>query len=159
APTSCSRRAASAPVAARSNPSETFCGTKFHFEKIAVGTPPAPTYNRLSLHHERSSSEGAEGEGVTTSDREVVAALQQGIAERIGTPRYPLWFDRNTKFTWADDLLTVGVPNHFYQEWLQTTFADAVRAAAAEALERPMQVRFVIDPELFRAARKEQEAG
>jgi chromosomal replication initiator protein len=34
-----------------------------------------------------------------------------------------------------------------------------VRAAASEALERPMQVRFVIDPELFRAARKEQEAG
>jgi chromosomal replication initiator protein len=96
---------------------------------------------------------------VTTSDREVVAALRRGIAERIGEPRYNLWFDKNTKFTWENDLLTVGVPNHFYQEWLQNTFADAVRAAAGEALERPMQVRFVIDPELFRAARREQEAG
>jgi chromosomal replication initiator protein len=96
---------------------------------------------------------------VTTSEHEVVAALRQGIADRIGEPRFLLWFDKNTKFTWTDDLLSVGVPNHFYQEWLQNTFLEAVRAAASEALERPMQVRFVIDPELFRAARKEQEAG
>ncbi len=93
---------------------------------------------------------------MTTSDREVVAALGQAIARRIGEPRYNLWFDRNTKFTWDDGLVTVGVANHFIQEWLQSRFADEVRAAAGDVLARPVQVRFVIDPELFQAARRAQ---
>jgi chromosomal replication initiator protein len=93
---------------------------------------------------------------LTASEREVVASLGQAIAQRIGEPRYNLWFSRSTKFTWADDQLVVGVPNHFYQEWLQNTFADAVRAAAHAVLGRPMQVRFAIDPELFQAARQAQ---
>jgi chromosomal replication initiator protein len=93
---------------------------------------------------------------LTASEREVVASLGQAIAQRIGEPRYNLWFARNTKFTWTDDQLVVGVPNHFYQEWLQSTFADAVHAAALEVLGRTLQVRFVIDPVLFQAARKAQ---
>ncbi len=93
-----------------------------------------------------------------TTDREVVAALGSAIARRIGEPRYNLWFAPNTKFSWEEGLLTVGVPNHFFQEWLQNTFGEAVRAAAAEVLGRPMQVRFTIDPELFQAARRAQAA-
>jgi len=93
---------------------------------------------------------------LTASEREVVAALGQAIAQRIGEPRYNLWFARNTKFTWIDERLVVGVPNHFYQDWLQNTFAEAVRSAAHEVLGRPMQVSFTIDPELFQAARQAQ---
>ncbi|HXG10625.1 MAG TPA: chromosomal replication initiator protein DnaA [Gemmataceae bacterium] len=95
---------------------------------------------------------------MTSSDRDVVAALEQAIIQRIGEPRYQLWFARHTKFTWEDNLLVVGVPNRFFQEWLQNTFAEAVRAAATEVLDQPMQVRFAIDAELFQAARKEQAA-
>jgi chromosomal replication initiator protein len=93
---------------------------------------------------------------VTTSKREVVAALQQAIARRIGEPRYQLWFPDKTKFTWHDEKLIVGVPNHFYQEWLQKQFADAVRAAAGDVIGQLVQVEFVIDPELFQAARREE---
>jgi chromosomal replication initiator protein len=93
---------------------------------------------------------------LTNSERDVVAALEQMIAQRVGDKRYDFWFARNTKLTWEDDQLVVGVPNHFFQEWLQNTFAAAVRAAASEVLGRPMAVRFVIDPELFRAARQAQ---
>jgi chromosomal replication initiator protein len=93
---------------------------------------------------------------LTASEREVVASLSQAIAQRIGEPRYNLWFARNTKFTWDEQRLVVGVPNHFYQDWLQNTFAEAVRSAAQEVLGRPVQVCFTIDPELFRAARQAQ---
>jgi chromosomal replication initiator protein len=89
-------------------------------------------------------------------DREVVAALRQAIAQRIGEPRFQFWFAANTKFAWHDEVLVVGVPNHFYQEWLARTFGEAVRLAAAEVLGRPMQVEFNIDPELFQAARRAQ---
>jgi chromosomal replication initiator protein len=95
---------------------------------------------------------------LTTSDREVVAALEQAIAQRVGEPRYNLWFHRHTKFTWQDDQLTVGVPNLHFQDWLDRTFGDAVRAAAAEVFGQPMQVRFAIDAELFQQARREQAA-
>ncbi|HLJ91731.1 MAG TPA: DnaA N-terminal domain-containing protein, partial [Gemmataceae bacterium] len=95
---------------------------------------------------------------MTASEREIVASLGKAIAQRIGEPRYNLWFTRNTKFMWNGDHLVVGVPNHFYQEWLQSTFAEAVRDAAHEILGRPMQIRFAIDPELFQAARHAQAA-
>jgi len=96
---------------------------------------------------------------VTTSEGEVVAALQQAIAQRIGEPRYQLWFPDKTKFTWHDEQLIVGVPNHFYQEWLKKQFADVVRAAAGDVTGQPVQVKFVIDAELFQAARREEAAA
>ena len=96
---------------------------------------------------------------MATGECAVAASLREAIARRIGAPRYQLWFEPHTRFSWQDDQLLVGVPNHFFQEWLQTTFADAVRSAAAEVLGRPMQVRFAIDPELFRASRQAQVQG
>jgi chromosomal replication initiator protein len=94
---------------------------------------------------------------LTTCDIEVVAALGQDIAQRIGEPRFNFWFDGNTKFTLNEETLTVGVPNLFFQDWLQNTFGDAVRAAAGEVLGRPIRVDFTIDPQLFQKSRKAQE--
>jgi chromosomal replication initiator protein len=94
-----------------------------------------------------------------TSDREVVAALEHAIAQRIGEPRFNLWFARRTTFDWQEGQLTVGVPNLHFQEWLQRRFADAVRTAAREVLGANLAVRFVIRPELFQAAREEQAAA
>jgi chromosomal replication initiator protein len=92
------------------------------------------------------------------SERDVVAALGEMISQRVGEKRYELWFAKNTKLSWEDDQLVVGVPNRFFQEWLQSTFAEHVHAAASELLGRPMQVRFGIDAELFQAARRAQDA-
>jgi chromosomal replication initiator protein len=96
------------------------------------------------------------GDVVVICDREVVAALEQAIVRRIGMPRYKLWFEGHTHFRWQDDQLTVGVPNRHFEEWLNKTFGPAVTTAAMEVFARPMQVRFVIDPQLFQAARREQ---
>lgn len=88
-----------------------------------------------------------------TSERHTVTALGHAIAERIGEPRYRLWFDGKTKFTWDESHFVVGVPNRFYQEWLQKTFADEVAAAAEDVLGANMPVRFAIDPQLYQASR------
>jgi chromosomal replication initiator protein len=95
---------------------------------------------------------------VTTSEREVVGALAQAIAKRIGEPRYKLWFPDKTTLAWHDDEVMVGVPNHFYQEWLKNQFADAIGAAAGSLTGRAATVKFVIDPQLFQAARREEAA-
>jgi chromosomal replication initiator protein len=89
-------------------------------------------------------------------ERELVAALEQAVVRRIGEPRYRLWFDRHTRFSWDEEQLTVGVPNRHFEEWLQKTFHNALAAAAREVFGRALAVRFVIDPRLFQAARREQ---
>jgi chromosomal replication initiator protein len=98
----------------------------------------------------------AVGKPSTISERELTTALEQAVVRRIGEPRYRLWFDRHTRFSWDDNQLTVGVPNRHFEEWLHKTFHDALTAAAREVFGRALTVRFVIDPRLFQAARREQ---
>jgi len=93
---------------------------------------------------------------LTTSDHDVVAALGEDIARRIGEPRYKLWFAHKTKFSWQDDQLVVGVANHFVQEWLEKKFVDDVANSVRSVLGRPFKVRFAIDPHLFQEARRHQ---
>ncbi len=90
------------------------------------------------------------------AETEWTAALEKAVMRRIGEPRYRLWFDRHTRFCWDADQLTVGVPNRHFEEWLHKTFHDALAAAACEVFGRTLSVRFVIDPQLFQAARREQ---
>jgi chromosomal replication initiator protein len=106
--------------------------------------------------HTRAIPRGncAPGGPLKTCERHVVLALEQAIAERIGAARFQLWFHDKTRFSWDERELLVGVPNRFCLEWLEKTFAAAVRAAAAAALGPDLQVRFAIDPELYQAARR-----
>jgi chromosomal replication initiator protein len=90
----------------------------------------------------------------TTYD--VVAVLAQAISQRIGEPRYNLWFQGKTKFLCNEDQLTIGVPNLFLQDWLQKKFAADVRAAVDEVLGVHAALRFHIDPQLFQADRAQQ---
>ncbi len=88
--------------------------------------------------------------------QDVAAALGRVLCQRIGEPRYDLWFKNKTRLVVADDKLEVGVPNRFYQDWLQKTFAEDVAESALEVLGRKLPVVFVIDPKLFQAQRQEQ---
>jgi chromosomal replication initiator protein len=82
-----------------------------------------------------------------------VAALAQTLCRRIGSPRFDLWFQGKTKFALHNDHLAVGVANLLLQDWLGKTFGAELQAAIAEVVGHPLSVRFVIDPELFQAAR------
>jgi chromosomal replication initiator protein len=93
---------------------------------------------------------------VTVQTRDAITALTDAISRRIGEQRYLLWFARHTHFDCQEDLLVVGVPNRHFQEWLERTFADAVRESAAEVFGQPIEICFRIAPDLFQAARREQ---
>lgn len=87
----------------------------------------------------------------------VLDALKQSLIARINAERYRIWFQNRTVFSVADDQLIVGVPNLHVQEWLQSQFQRDLQTAAVEVLGRTMDVRFRIDPVLFRAIRAEQQ--
>jgi chromosomal replication initiator protein len=79
--------------------------------------------------------------------------LAAAIAQRISEGRFNLWFRDHTRFVHLGDSVVIGVPNLYFQEWLQGTFGSEVRAAAAEVVGSPIAVRFAIDAELFQAQR------
>ena len=83
--------------------------------------------------------------------------LAAAIARRISEPRYNLWFRDHTRFVPVGDGVIVGVPNLYFQDWLQKTFGADVRAAATEVLGSKATVRFAIDADLFQA-KEEPEA-
>jgi chromosomal replication initiator protein len=87
---------------------------------------------------------------------EAMRALEASLCQRIGEPRFKLWFTDKTKLACVGDELTVGVPNLLQQDWLSKTFGADIRAAATEVLGRPVAIRFVIDAELFQAARQRE---
>jgi chromosomal replication initiator protein len=90
------------------------------------------------------------------STADVTAALTQALSERIGEERYGLWFRDKTKLSVDEGRLRVGVPNHFYQEWLEKTFGAELQAVADRLLGQGQPVAFALDPELFRAARQRE---
>jgi chromosomal replication initiator protein len=94
---------------------------------------------------------------VTVGERNLIQALELAISQRISEPRYKLWFEGRTRFHWDDDQLTVGVPNRHFGEWVEKNFGAATVAAAQEVFGQGMHVRFVIDPQLFQEARREQD--
>ncbi|MCI0379887.1 MAG: DnaA/Hda family protein [Gemmataceae bacterium] len=104
---------------------------------------------------------------------DLLAALGLALCQRIGEKRYAFWIEGKTKLIWEPltpdpspegrgeferkpPELVVGVPNHFYQDWLEKKFGSEFHAAARAVLGDEAQVRFVIDAELFRAARHKE---
>jgi chromosomal replication initiator protein len=75
--------------------------------------------------------------------------LTASLVSRIGATRHALWFAPHTRFVPVGRELAVGVASAHFQDWLEYSFGDAVRAAAAEAFGGPTPVRFVVDPALF----------
>jgi chromosomal replication initiator protein len=93
---------------------------------------------------------------VISHEREITEALSHALEQRIGSPRYRLWFDRRTRLHYDNDHLTIGVPNRHLQEWLQERFVGDVAAAAEAVLGQPVGVRFVLQPDLFPPATSAQ---
>jgi chromosomal replication initiator protein len=85
----------------------------------------------------------------------ILANIERELKERIGKPRYDLWFRGNTKLNFDDGTLTIGVPNRFYREWLENHFQQELRATAHHVFGGNPTIRFRIDPALFRRTESE----
>lgn len=87
---------------------------------------------------------------------DITEAVGPALAQRIGKKRYDLWFLGNTRLTWNESQLVVGVPNLFYHDWLQKTYAGDLAAVAAELFGQAVDIQFAIQPDSFKTARKRQ---
>jgi chromosomal replication initiator protein len=79
---------------------------------------------------------------------DIVSALRQTLADRVGAERFDLWFGTSTRFVFDGSTLAISVPNQFFQEWLAANFRQQIESAAAAALGKPCRLEFRIDPSL-----------
>ncbi|MCS6977174.1 MAG: DnaA/Hda family protein [Gemmatales bacterium] len=92
-----------------------------------------------------------------TAKAELHDAVIQGLIRRIGSQRYDLWFNRNTRLEVFHDRLKVGVPNRFFLEWLEASYKTVLSEVFQELVGPLARIEFVIEPELFQAHRESQQ--
>ncbi len=88
---------------------------------------------------------------VKERDRDVVSAICQRLAERVGAERFRLWFAAGVRLRKISDTLYVEAADRFKLDRVRK-FRDEIRGVAAEVTARNMAVRFEIVPELAAAA-------
>ncbi|MFQ5422501.1 MAG: chromosomal replication initiator protein DnaA [Phycisphaerae bacterium] len=82
--------------------------------------------------------------------------IRERIAEVVGPQRFKVWFKNATRLTCADGFLKVDVPNLFIGGWIENHFTEAIAVAAQDVLGREVQVRYAIEPDLFRQLGKSE---
>jgi len=77
-----------------------------------------------------------------------VTAIEEGLAEKVGTQKYRIWFKNSTKFTLGDGYLKVGVPNLFIASWIENHFSKEISQVVRAVTGCNQKVTFTIDPQL-----------
>ena len=80
-----------------------------------------------------------------TNPTDLLSRFSSALVKKIGTQRHSLWFEGNTSFVLIGRDLMVVVSNESFQKWLEQTFGNDVRVAAAETSGNEWAVRFVVE--------------
>lgn len=77
--------------------------------------------------------------------QDVVIAINNAIAARIGQQKFHIWFRHSTQIMVTDECIKVSVPNLFALRWIEGRFSSHIRQAASSVLGGDRQITFVID--------------
>lgn len=64
------------------------------------------------------------------------------IAERVGESLFDLWFKPMKLLSLKDRVLTVGIPNRFFREWVEDYYPSLLSEAIEAPLGHPVTVRY-----------------
>jgi chromosomal replication initiator protein len=82
---------------------------------------------------------------LTKDDMEIVPALRDALAGRVGKERFELWFGAGTRLYWDGCALTVGAPSRFFVDWLRSNFRRHIEAASVETLGKCPAIKFRVE--------------
>jgi chromosomal replication initiator protein len=85
---------------------------------------------------------------VTKDDTEIVSALRNALAGKVGQQRFDLWFGTGTRFELQAGTLVVNSPNRFFRDWLVSNFRRDLEAACLEVLGECPTLDFCVDASL-----------
>ncbi|MCS7305477.1 MAG: DnaA/Hda family protein [Thermoguttaceae bacterium] len=77
-----------------------------------------------------------------SADKDIVAAVQMALAERIGQHRYELWFGAETQLEYQENSLIIRTPNPFFQDWIAANFRGDLEACCQAVLGFCPNLRF-----------------
>ena len=77
-----------------------------------------------------------------------ISAINQAIADKVGSQKYRIWFKNSTSMTLADGYIKMGVPNFFIASWIENHFSSQIIRAAKEVTGHSRKITFAIDPAL-----------
>ena len=83
-----------------------------------------------------------------------ISAVNEALAERIGSQKFRIWFKNSTKMTLADGYLKIGVPNLFIASWIENHFENDISHAVKAVTKNNVKITFAIDPHLSGHQRK-----
>ncbi|MFH1024326.1 MAG: chromosomal replication initiator protein DnaA [Planctomycetota bacterium] len=94
---------------------------------------------------------------MTAVQTDLWSRILDDVKSRIGAERFNLWLHNTQLVTAQDDLVEIGVPNLFVQEWIQERFlADITEVVHVHFPSKP-KVCLRIEGALFRKLRESQE--
>ncbi len=82
---------------------------------------------------------------MTKDDTDIVSVLRRALVEQVGQQRYELWFGQGTRLDFDEGKLVIGVPSHFFKDWLRTNFREEIERAGALALGMRPEVLFRVE--------------
>ena len=95
---------------------------------------------------------------MTRVQDQLVAGILEQVHEQLSPTSYNVWFRNATHLALADNELSVGVPNLFVCDYMESRFARMITDIARAQIGPDVSVRFHIDPELFRERRRSELA-
>lgn len=95
---------------------------------------------------------------MSTFDKDIVSALQQAVADRVGQERYRVWFGRGVRMELCGTTLRIAAADTFRLDFLRRAFRDELAAAAVQTLGECPKVEFVADPGLSAQVRTSASA-
>jgi len=91
----------------------------------------------------RADTTGQDG---TMDEKEVVSAVLAGLADKVGSDRFELWFGAHVRLSVGDSTLVIEVPTQFHQNWLRRNFRTDIEAVCQAVLGRTLTLEFrVVD--------------
>ncbi|MBN2581233.1 MAG: hypothetical protein JXB10_19785 [Pirellulales bacterium] len=83
---------------------------------------------------------------MTKDDKEIVSALHEALAGKVGKRRYELWFGASTRLALDGDRLRIGVPNPCFLEWIRGNFRGPIEEACRMVLGHCPSLDFHLEP-------------
>jgi len=85
-----------------------------------------------------------------------IGAVNEALAEKIGSQKYRIWFKNSTSFTLSAGYLKIGVPNLFIAGWIENHFLSELGEAVRQVTDADVKITITIDPELSGHQRRTQ---
>ncbi len=74
---------------------------------------------------------------------EIVSAIQERLADKVGKERFELWFGRNVRLAYKANVLSVEAPDDFWLDRLRTRFRNDLESACFDVVGRAPELKFV----------------